>query len=103
MEVPIYSNSREDIELIETFLWDPEKGAPDIDFHIERMCKSAENLRFKFEIREIRDQVFKINSENRLRCRLTLSFSGETNLSTSILNPTPSLDLTPFRVNFELI
>ena len=89
MEVPIYSNIREDIELIETFLWDPEKGAPDIDFHLERMCKSAGNLRFKFEIRKIRDQVFKIKSENCLRCRLTLSISGETNLSTSILNPNP--------------
>ena len=89
MEVPIYSNIRDDIELIETFLWDPEKGAPDIDFHLERMCKSAENLRFKFEIRKIRDQVFKIKSEKRLRCRLTLSISGETNLSTSILNPDP--------------
>ena len=89
MEVPIYSNIREDIELIETFLWDPEKGAPDIDFHLERMCKSAENLRFKFEIRKIRDQVFKIKSEKRLRCRLTLSINGETNLSTSILNPNP--------------
>ena len=89
MEVPIYSNIRENIELIETFLWDPEKGAPDIDFHLERMCKSAENLRFKFEIRKIRDQVFKIKSAKRLRCRLTLSISGETNLSTSILNPNP--------------
>jgi 4-amino-4-deoxychorismate lyase len=89
LEVPIYSNIREDIELIETFLWDPEKGAPDIDFHLERMCKSAENLRFKFEIRKIRDQVFKIKSEKRLRCRLTLSINGETNLSTSILNPNP--------------
>ena len=89
MEVPIYSNIREDIELIETFLWDPEKGAPDIDFHLERMCKSAENLSFKFEIRKIRDQVFKIKSENRLRCRLTLSISGETSLSTSILIPNP--------------
>ena len=89
MEVPIYSNIRDDIELIETFLWDPEKGAPDIDFHLERMCKSAGNLRFKFEIRKIRDQVFKIKSEKRLRCRLTLSISGETNLSTSILNPNP--------------
>jgi 4-amino-4-deoxychorismate lyase len=89
LEVPIYSNIRDDIELIETFLWDPEKGAPDIDFHLERMCKSAENLRFKFEIRKIRDQVFKIKSEKRLRCRLTLSINGETNLSTSILNPNP--------------
>ena len=89
MEVPVYSNIREDIELIETFLWDPEKGAPDIDFHLERMCKSAGNLRFKFEKRKIRDQVFKIKSEKRLRCRLTLSISGETNLSTSILNPNP--------------
>jgi 4-amino-4-deoxychorismate lyase len=53
------------------------------------MCKSAGNLRFKFEIRKIRDQVFKIKSEKRLRCRLTLSISGETNLSTSILNPNP--------------
>ena len=44
MEIPIYSNIREDLELIETFLWDPEKGAPDIDLHLERMCKSNEQI-----------------------------------------------------------
>ena len=53
MEIPIYPNIREDLELIETFLWDPEKGASDIDLHLERMCKSAANLKFKFEINKI--------------------------------------------------
>ena len=57
MEIPIYPNIREDVELIETFLWDPEKGAPDIDLHLERMCKSAANLKFKFEISEIKQKI----------------------------------------------
>ena len=87
MEIPIYSNIREDLELIETFLWDPEKGAPDIDLHLERMCKSAANLKFKFEIIKIKEKILKIKSQSRLRCRLTLRFDGKINLTTATLSP----------------
>ena len=87
MEVPVYANNREELKLIETFLWVPGKGAPDIDLHLERMCKSAGTLKFKFEIKKIKDQVLKIRSENRLRCRLTLGLGGEINLKTANLNP----------------
>jgi len=87
LEIPIYSNIREDLELIETFLWDPEKGAPDIDLHLERMCKSAASLKFKFKIIKIKDKILKIKSQSRLRCRLTLRFDGTINLSTAPLSP----------------
>ena len=87
MEIPIYPNIREDLELIETFLWDPEKGAPDIDLHLERMCKSASKLKFKFEIIKIKEKILKIKSQSRLRCRLTLRFDGKINLTTAPLNP----------------
>ena len=85
MEIPIYSNIRENLELIETFMWDPDKGAPDIDLHLERMCKSAANLKFKFEISEIKQKIVKIKSQSRLRCRLTLRFDGKINLTTAPL------------------
>ena len=85
MEIPIYSNIQENLELIETFMWDPEKGAPDIDLHLERMCKSAANLKFKFEISEIKQKIVKIKSQSRLRCRLTLRFDGKINLTTAPL------------------
>ena len=87
MEIPIYSNIREDLELIETFLWDPEKGAPDIDLHLERMCKSAVNLKFKIEIIKIKEKILEINSQSRLRCRLTLRLDGTINLTTAPLSP----------------
>ena len=87
MEIPIYSNIQENLELIETFMWDPEKGAPDIDLHLERMCKSAANLKFKFEISEIKQKIVKIKSQSRLRCRLTLRFDGKINLTTAPLIP----------------
>ena len=87
MEIPIYPNIREDLELIETFLWDPEKGAPDIDLHLERMCKSAANLKFKFEIIKIKQKILEINSQSRLRCRLTLRIDGTINLTTAPLSP----------------
>ena len=86
MEIPIYPNIREDLELIETFLWEPEKGAPDIDLHLERMCKSAVNLRFKFEIIKIKEKILKIKSQSRLRCRLTLRIDGTINLTTAPLS-----------------
>ena len=87
MEIPIYPNIREDLELIETFLWDPEKGAPDIDLHLERMCKSAANLKFKFEIIKIKQKILEINSQSCLRCRLTLRIDGTINLTTAPLSP----------------
>ena len=87
MEIPIYSNIRENLELIETFMWDPEKGAPDIALHLERMCKSAANLKFKFEINKIKEKIVKIKSQSRLRCRLTLRFDGKINLTTATLTP----------------
>ena len=68
-------------------MWDPEKGAPDIDLHLERMCKSAANLKFKFEISEIKQKIVKIKSQSRLRCRLTLRFDGKINLTTAPLIP----------------
>ena len=68
-------------------MWDPEKGAPDIDLHLERMCKSAANLKFKFEISEIKQKIVKIKSQSRLRCRLTLRFDGKINLTTATLTP----------------
>ena len=89
MEIPIYTSSIEGLELIETFLWEPEHGAPDIDLHLERMCKSAGKLKFKFESSKIREKIHKINSENRLRCRLTLTTDGKFNLTTSVLQPNP--------------
>ena len=87
MEIPIYSNIREGLELIETFLWDPDKGATDIDLHLERMCKSAENLKFKFEIIKIKEKILEINSQSCLRCRLTLRLDGTINLTTAPLSP----------------
>ena len=87
MEIPVYPNIRKDLELIETFLWDPEKGAPDIDLHLERMCKSAANLKFKFEIIKIKLKILEINLQSRLRCRLTLRIDGTINLTTAPLSP----------------
>jgi 4-amino-4-deoxychorismate lyase len=87
LEIPIYTSSIEGLELIETFLWEPEHGAPDIDLHLERMCKSAGKLQFKFESSKIKEKIHKINSENRLRCRLTLTIDGKFNLTTAVLQP----------------
>jgi 4-amino-4-deoxychorismate lyase len=90
LEIPIYPNIPEDLELIETFLWDPDKGAPDIDLHLERLCRSAADLKFKFEISEIKKKIVKIKSQSLLRCRLTLRFDGKINITTAplILNST---------------
>ena len=77
MEVPFYSNIQEDLKLIETFLWDPDEGAPDIDFHLERMCKSATKLKFKFSVNKIYEKISKIKSQTRLRCRLTLRMPSD--------------------------
>ena len=91
MEVPFHSNIQEDLKLIETFLWDPDEGAPDIDFHLERMCKSAAKLKFKFSVNKIYEKISKIKSQTRLRCRLTLSLTGKIDISTATLSPSSQI------------
>ena len=66
MEVPVCANNREEIKLIETFLWVPGKGAPDIDLHLERMCKSAGTLKFKFEIKKLGTKYSKFGRKTAL-------------------------------------
>jgi para-aminobenzoate synthetase/4-amino-4-deoxychorismate lyase len=77
-------------DLIETMGFDPEKGIPLLEFHLERMKASAAELGFAFDRHAARNQIqalcFELDTPARLR--LLLARSGATTLQTAPL-PAP--------------
>ncbi|MBO9498147.1 MAG: aminodeoxychorismate synthase component I [Novosphingobium sp.] len=74
-------------DLIETMGFDPEKGIPLLDLHLERMKASAAELGFAFDRHAARNQIqalcFELDHPAKLR--LLLSRGGATTLETSAL------------------
>lgn len=77
-------------DLIETMGFDPEKGIPLLELHLERMKASAAELGFAFDRHAARNQIqalcFELDTPARLR--LLLARSGATTLQTAPL-PAP--------------
>ncbi len=77
-------------DLIETMGFDPEKGIPYLELHLERLKASAAELGFAFDRHETRNQIqalcFELEAPAKLR--LLLSRSGATALETQPM-PTP--------------
>jgi 4-amino-4-deoxychorismate lyase len=76
-----------DFRLIETFLYRRDLGARNLDHHLDRMARSAEALQIPFDRSAAQARVQQLGGEGPLRCRLTLSARGESELSSA---PLPS-------------
>lgn len=76
--------------LIETFAWTPPGGACRIALHRDRMAHSAQQLGFVFDPTGFDRLVITLAGPDPLRCRLTLSQSGDLDLTTSVLMANPS-------------
>ena len=76
-----------DFRLIETFLYRPGQGARDLDLHLSRMARSAAAFAIPFDRRAALERVQQLSGEGDLRCRLTLSATGEVALRTAPLPP----------------
>jgi len=81
-----------DFALIETILW--ENGAYFLlDLHIERLGKSASHFSFPFNKTHIIDALNKLSISfdpaQKYRVRLLLDRSGESNITSGILEPIP--------------
>lgn len=76
-----------DFSLIETMRWQPDEGFVRLDQHLRRLCRSADALGF----RQPQDAAGKLNAEvggdAPLRVRLTMSFRGKIEITTSPFEP----------------
>jgi len=108
----VLSQSRPDFSLLESLLWEPEKGYFLMDYHLRRMRDSADYFDFSFDAESIRERLGEISRsfEKNMSCkvRLILSKQGviscqsqpiEMNLSAPVrvgLSPSPVNSDNPF-------
>ncbi len=85
-----FTEMRKPIELIETLRWSKEGGFGRLDFHLARLTQSAATFGVSFSrdaaLRLLRENA---GADNPLRVRLTLSETGELNVSTAPLEEQP--------------
>ena len=91
MESAFCNNIPDDCRLIETFGFFPDVGIRNLKLHFDRMCQSAKVLGISFDRRLCQSFCDAITSTVPLRCRLTLSTSGEFDLTTTPFQPITSL------------
>jgi para-aminobenzoate synthetase/4-amino-4-deoxychorismate lyase len=86
------TSSKPEIQLIETLLWEPDKGFFLLDYHIERLLDSAEYFHFFCVPAEIRSRLTEAvqGQSERLRLRLLLHRDGRLDLHS---HPCPALAL----------
>ena len=81
-ESPLRAGQYDNLELIETFRFDPELGFVRLGRHLARLEESAKALGFKFSKRNIEAKLNAPGSARRsLRVRLTLNAKGEIGLT----------------------
>lgn len=99
MENPIRRPADQGFRLIETFCYRPGQGIMRGALHWQRLQASAEVLGFGFDLADILQRVKQIESDDVLRCRLTLGRAGDVQLTTA---PMPvSLDKMRFVIATE--
>ena len=76
-------------DLIETMCFDPERGIPHLELHLERMKASASELGFAFDRHAARNQIHALCFEldRHAKLRLLLARSGATTLEAAPLPP----------------
>jgi len=67
--------------LIETFGWTPERGVDRLELHLARLESSAKDFGIPLGLETIYRQIEALRSDEALRCRLTLSRTGEIDLN----------------------
>ena len=81
------AHSAPQFDLIETMLFDPERGIELLELHLERIKSSAAELGFSFDRHAARNQIHALcfELEKRSKVRLLAARSGATSLTTSEL------------------
>ncbi|WP_424990839.1 aminotransferase class IV family protein [Fluviibacterium sp. S390] len=78
-----------DVNLIETFRWEPDEGVRRQAAHLDRLAGSAAVLGFAFDRAAASARLAGIAGDGPLRCRLSLAQDGALDLTTVPLPPTP--------------
>jgi para-aminobenzoate synthetase/4-amino-4-deoxychorismate lyase len=86
-----FTEARKPIELIETLRWCPEDGLIRLELHLARLEQSAETFGITFARNAAVDLLRNVaRGIHPLQVRLTLSESGDLNVSTSVLEEQPA-------------
>jgi 4-amino-4-deoxychorismate lyase len=87
-ESPLRPGRYQDLELIETFRFEPGKGFIRLDRHLARLAESAKVLGFTFSlsVAKARLQDFSLAASTQ-RIRMTLNASGQINVSAQPFAP----------------
>ncbi len=77
-----------DFQLLETMLWEKEKGFFLLDYHLKRICASAEYFLFSYKKNNISEDLNQIifDNKNNFKVRLLLSKEGKINIEKILLN-----------------
>ena len=89
MEKPVHTPLPNNGYLIETFGWQPRKGAIRWGLHLARLKRSASALGVEVDLTAVAARVEDIHADHAIRCRLTIGLDGEIDL-TSVPMPQPA-------------
>ena len=75
--------------LVETFLWDPERGIFNRKRHFARLASSASALGYAFDEIQMQSALQKIQADSQQKCRLVLSENGSLSVEHEDYKPFP--------------
>ncbi len=81
---------REDFELLESILWDPEQGFPFLTYHLNRLRASARYFGFKLDIDSVHKELDRLVANlqrNQHKIRLLISPRGKVRVQAQELSP----------------
>lgn len=97
----IISNPEVEFKLLETLLYEPEKGIFLKDYHIKRMRESAEYFSIDLKRKEIEEKLSSIKSDNFLRVRLLCDNFANLEMETFDLGENQIKDKTRWKVGLS--
>jgi len=93
------------ISLIESILWQPEKGYFLLGLHLSRLKKSCEYFSIPFNLERIKEELENLEkglSKKRFKVKITLDLDGQLYLEKEALEPLPTplkVKISPQKIN----
>ena len=88
MESPFRQPVPEDLKVIETFGYLPDTGFVRLDRHLRRLAAACKTLGIQFDLDECHSKLAVLPNDKPLRVRLTVSASGDVEVTGSAMAPT---------------
>ena len=89
MESPLHETASPDLKIFETLRYDGDEGFVRLDLHIARMARTCARLRYPFDEHALRAALAAAvgESEDELRCRVTVDRQGEIEVGVEPMPP----------------